>query len=160
MTIPDLPELISLGMVQGQTYTLKVSWTDGLDPSSPLSMAGRYAHMQVRTKVGQTGAPVIDSYSGYITKGANSDAPDDSRLVTAGEADITQEPSGQTGVLQIRLPATATQALSKKSTADAPAYWFDLYTINKTDPTDAVQLVTGIVAVRNSVTVVQLVEPT
>lgn len=161
MTLPDLPELIKLGVVQGQTYGLKVTWTDGASPTpNPLSMTGRYAHMQVRSKIGQTGVPIIDSYSTYITKGANTGTPDDSRLATASVADIIQEPSGQTGVLMIRLPATATAALSKVSTVDAPAYWFDLYTINSTDATDAIQLATGVVVVRNSVTVAQLVEPT
>lgn len=161
MTIPDLPELITLGIVQGQTYPLKVTWTDGAVPTpNALSMAGRYAHMQVRSKIGQVGVPVIDSYSTYVTKGVDTSTPDDSRLATANVADIIQEPSGQTGVLEIRLPATATQALKKVSTADEPSYWFDIYTISSTDPTDAVQLATGQVAVRNSVTVAQLVEPT
>lgn len=149
--IPALPEAIELGIVQGQTYSLTVTWTDGAATPTPLSMTGRYAHMSIAKKVG--GVPVIDSYSGYITKGVDDDNPDDQRLATASVADILQEPNSRTGVLVVRLPATATAALTKQ------AYTFDLYTINSTDPTDAVQLATGTVAVLNSTTTALLVEP-
>lgn len=114
-------------IVQNATFTMRVTWTDSVT-SNPISLANYFAHMQVRSKVGATGTPLLD-------------------LSSEGTAPaLIIEPGGATGEIDIRIPATGTATLTKNCV-------YDLFVINKTDPTDATRLVKGAITLDKSVTV-------
>lgn len=122
-------------IVQGATYSMAVTWTDGATPPTPKSLSGYWAHMQIRTKLGSPGTLLID-LSSLPT------ATDTTPIPPA----ITLEPDDQIGVVDIRISAELTAKLTK------PAV-YDLFLIKSDDPTEAVRLLSGSVTVDRSVTV-------
>jgi hypothetical protein len=127
MTAPIAPTETPIEVVQGQTFNMRVTWTDNQATPQPISLSGRRSVMQIRTK---------RSYTGTLMADLASDGTDPA---------LTNEPSGATGQVQIRIPATVTALLTKTT------YYYDLFTISESDVTDAVRLVFGAVTVSPSV---------
>lgn len=123
------PTETDIDIVQGQTFTMQVTWADeSTDPATPISLSGYHAHMQVRLKAGAVGTPMLDLSS------------------TGTDPALTLEPNGQTGVVAVRIPATATATLTKNCA-------YDLFVVSTTDPTEATRLVFGKITIYKSVTV-------
>lgn len=120
-----------LEIAQRATFTMSVTWTDTATPPAPIPLAGYYAHMQIRSKAGAAGEPLVD-----VTSAATGDAT----------PDIILEPDNAVGVLKVRIPATKTAMLVKNCV-------YDLFLIKSGDPTEAVRLIHGPVTVERAVTV-------
>lgn len=122
------PTETDLDVVQGQTFTMQVTWADETtDPATPISLSGYRAHMQVRLKVSAPTA-LLDLSSEDASPA------------------LTLEPGGQTGVLTVRIGATDTSKLTKSCV-------YDLFVVKKDDPTEATRLMFGTINVFRSVTV-------
>jgi hypothetical protein len=124
----DVVDPGDLQVVQGATYTFRATLNDDADPPVPQSLAGLRAHMQIRRKAKASSPVLIDLRS----DGTNPA--------------ITIEPDGETGVVLVRIPASETAKLVKQSV-------YDLFVIDITDSTEAMQLVGGDVFVTPSVTI-------
>jgi hypothetical protein len=125
-----------LEIVQGATYHLSVTWTDNGTPPAPISLTGRFALMQVRSKPGAPGDPLINlSSNPTLDRDGNTIPPA-----------ITLEPDGETGVISIRIGATQTRVLTKNCA-------YDLFLVKTDDITESVRLLSGPVTVDKSVTV-------
>lgn len=123
------PTETDVDVVQGQTFSMQVTWADeSVDPPAPISLNGYRAHMQVRSRAGSSGAPLLD---------LTSDGDD---------ASLHIEPNGQTGVVVVRISASDTAKLTKNCA-------YDLFVVNTADPTEATRLIFGKVTVSKSVTV-------
>lgn len=120
-----------LEIVQRATFSLSVTWKDSATPAVPISLAGYYAHMQIRSKAGAAGDPLVD-----VTSAATGGAT----------PDILLEPNDRTGVVEVRIPATKTAQLTKNCV-------YDLFLIKSNDPTEATRLIFGPIAVSRAVTV-------
>ena len=115
----------NLDIVQGATYRFSVTYTTGGATPTPSSLAGYRAHMQIRRRPGTT--ILVD-------------------LASTGTSPAIQvEPSSQTGVVSVRIPATLTATLSRDGV-------YDLFLINETDATEAFRLLYGNVTVEQAVT--------
>lgn len=84
--------------------------------------------MQIRSKVGGGGQLLAELSS----EGSNPQ--------------LTIEPDGATGVIDVRISATVTAGFKKTA-------YYDLFAIHTSDPTDATRLVFGTVTVSLSATV-------
>lgn len=123
----DTPTDIEI--VQGATFNMQVTWADSsTDPPTPISLSDYYAHMQIRSKPGATGTPLINLSSTGTTPA------------------LTIEPDGQTGVVRVRISAQDTATLTKNCA-------YDLFVIKTNDPTEATRLVYGAITLSKSVTV-------
>lgn len=120
-----------LEIVQRATFSLSVTWTDNATPPAPIPLTGYFAHMQIRSKAGAAGDPIVD----VTSVAANGVTPE-----------ILLEPNGMIGVVQVRIPATKTALLTKNCN-------YDLFLIKVADPTEAIRLIYGPVTVDRSVTV-------
>lgn len=116
-----------LSVVQGQTYTMDVTYANAADPPVPQSLSNYDARMAVRRRKSTT-APALFT------------------LTSGDGGGLTIEPDGRVGVVAVRISAQLTELLSK-----ATAY-YDLFIINRTDPSDAQRLVAGTMTVDLSVT--------
>jgi hypothetical protein len=115
-----------LSIVQGATYNASLVWaTDDV----PNSLAPYRAHMQFRRRLNQSGTPVVDLSS-------ETDSPP-----------LILEPGGETGKLEIRIPADQTELLSR------PTYYYDLFIVERDHPDTAVRLLHGTATISPSVTV-------
>lgn len=123
------PVATDIDVVQGATFTMQVTWADASQATPvPISLQGYRAHMQVRSKQGGVGTPLLDLSS-----------------LNPSPA-LTLEPSSQTGVIDVRISALDTAKLKKDC-------FYDLFVINASDPTQAVRLVFGQITVWKSVTI-------
>lgn len=120
-------EEVDLDVIQGATYRMQVTWAD--QQAAPISLAGYRALLQVRTKAGASGVPLISLSS-------EDESPS-----------LLLEPSGQIGVVDVRIGADKTRLMRK------PTYAYDLFLISQADSTEAVRLTYGLVNVSKSVTV-------
>lgn len=118
-----------IDVVQGATFAMQVTWANSaVSPATPIPLSGYRAHMQFRPKPGAVGTPLLE-------------------LSSEGTApSLTIEPNGATGVVSIRISAIDTATLNKNC-------FYDLFVVNKTDPTDATRLVKGAVNLDKSVTI-------
>lgn len=123
-------------IVQGATYKMSVTWTDGGTPPVSKSLVGFYAHMQLRPKLGAVGTPLLDLSS-------NETVAADGTVVPPA---ILLEPLGVVGVVAIRISAVLTEKLAK------PCF-YDLFLINVADPSESVRLIAGPVTIDLSVTI-------
>lgn len=125
MTTTSVP----IEIIQGQTFRMNVTWADATtDPATPLSLTGYRAHMQIRSKAGASGTPLVDLSS----IGVNPQ--------------LAIEPNSATGVVGIRIGADVTATLTKNCA-------YDLFIIRLDDVTEAVRLVAGAVTINKSVSV-------
>lgn len=123
-----VPTPTDIDVVQRQTFTMRVVWRTSAATPVPISLANYRAHMQVRTKPGGAGVPIIDLSSLGTSPG------------------LIREPSGDIGAIIVRIPATLTALITKNC-------FYDLFIINATDPTDATRLIYGAITISKSVTV-------
>lgn len=128
MTSPVAPTPTDIVVVQGATYTMRVTWTDQQATPQPISLANYRAFMQVRSRRGGTGALLISLSSEGATP------------------QLTLEPAGLTGVVDVRIPADLTRTLRR----DAQ---YDLFVVRRDDITEAFRLLFGAVVVDTSASV-------
>lgn len=123
------PTATNIDIIQGQTFGMQVTWADSTtSPPTPIPLTNYRAHMQIRSKPGAVGTPLVE-----LSSVGTSPA-------------LTIEPNGSIGVVEVRIPATTTAILAKNCS-------YDLFVINSSDPTEATRLVYGTVTVYKSVTV-------
>jgi hypothetical protein len=90
------PVATDIDVVQGATFTMQVTWADASQATpAPISLQGYRAHMQVRSKQGGVGTPLLDLSS-----------------LNPSPA-LTLEPGGLTGVIDVRISALDTAKLKK-----------------------------------------------
>lgn len=128
MSSPVEPTPTDILVVQGATYTMRITWTDQQATPQPISLANYRAFMQIRSRRGGTGSLLI----GLTSEGDNPQ--------------LVLEPGGLTGVVDVRVPADRTRALRR----DAQ---YDLFIVRKDDITDAFRLLFGTVIIDTSASV-------
>ncbi len=130
-------------IIQGATFYMSVTWTDGAATPNPIPLSGYRAHMQIRRRAGAADPPLVDARSDGLSTATPSGI---------GLSEITMEPLSsdatpvpQTGVMLIRVPATVTATLSKPSV-------YDLFLIRQGDDTEATRILFGAVTISTSAT--------
>lgn len=123
---------VDISIAQGATFTVEVTATSG-DDNDPYDLTGLTAHLQIRRRAGAADPPLVDCSSA-------GDSPDIIIQPEDGEG------NPQVGLLDIRIPATKTIALTKNS-------FYDMFLLDPDDPTEAIRLLNGAVTVSRSVTV-------
>lgn len=116
-----------LSVVQGETYTMDVTYADNSDPAVPQSLASYRARMSVR-RAKKVTAPLLFT------------------LTSDDNGGLLIEPDGRTGVVVVRMSALQTEMLTRTTA------YYDLFIINVNDPSDAKRLVAGTMTVDLSVT--------
>jgi hypothetical protein len=120
-----------LSVVQGQTYTMEVTYEGPEQPPVARSLAGYRARMTVRPANKLTSPLLFDLDS-------DGNGLSIEPLDTLGAV--------RTGVIAVRISAQLTELMTKTS------YWYDLFVINIADPSEALRLVHGTMTVDQSVT--------
>ncbi len=112
-------------VVQGETKVFTATW---MRNGSPQPLSDYIAHMQVRRRPGRFNVdPILELTS------LGDDAP------------LQLEPGDQVGQVYVRISANASYGITRNC-------WYDLFLINRTDPTDARRLVYGQVLLAKSAT--------
>lgn len=127
MTTPVPPTQTDVEVVQGGTFSMRVMWTDNQATPQPISLANYNAIMMIRSKRSRT-APLLAT-------------------LDSSQTALHLEPGGLTGAIDVRLGADITGLMVK------PTYYYDLFVVNNTDPTEATRLVVGSMTISPSVTV-------
>lgn len=121
---------LNIAVAQGGTYTLMVEAVDG--SNAPFALDGFRAHMQIRKRAGTAGDPIVDLSSIGISPDIFLEPEDDNG-------------APQVGIVEVRIPATKTTALTRTAV-------YDLFLIDENDSTERIRLLNGTVTVARSVT--------
>jgi hypothetical protein len=127
-----------LSVVQGQTYTMEVTYEGPETPPVPRPLTGYRARMTVRP-------------ANKLTSPLLFDLDSDGNGLTIEPADNLGV--ARTGVIAVRVSAQLTELMTKAS------YWYDLFIISVADPSEALRLVHGTMTVDQSVTSVAVPVP-